>query len=1111
MRPCGMPYSGGMRLATVLLTLVLCWPGGAGDVRAVEAQGDSQALDFFEQHVRPLLLQRCGACHIDDSAGGLSLASREGLLSGGDSGPAVVPGDDQASRLVRAIRRQGDAPMPPDEALSNHEIAILEQWVRGGAPWTTDLGSRASPQELAEHWAFQPIQDPAPPTIARLEKPRSAIDAFILQRLDAAGIAQSPPADRRTLIRRVTYALTGLPPTPHEIEAFIADDDPQAYERLIDRLLASPAYGEHAARMWLDLARYSDTKGYVYAREERHWVHAWNYRDWVVAALNQDMPYDRFLLLQIAADQVENRSADDLAAMGFLTVGRRFLGVKHDIIDDRIDVVCRTAMALTVACARCHDHKYDPIPTADYYALYGIFDSCVERLSPLPDASKVLEDPSSDVWLKREALRSALAARRAEQAERIRGAVGEYLWAQTELHKYPRDGFDQIFGKEDLLPAVVRRFQTYLAAADRQQDPLFVAWHAYRSVPPESFAESAPRVTASLQAGELGRVNRHVLDAFREAPQSMRQVAERYANVFQRSMSGDFCPGKGQDQGDEDAAQLSQFLCGDRSPCRVPDRGIVHIEAFFPTETVEELWKLQSELDRAILAAGESAPFAVTLTDGPRPAAPRIFRRGNPLDPGPTVPRRFLTVLSSRPPQPFEQGSGRLELAQRIVAPSNPLTPRVIVNRVWSHHFGRGLVPTTSDFGRRAEDPSHPELLDYLARRFIEQGWNLKALHRSILLSSTYRQDSSGPDDADALAKARQIDPENRLLWRMHPRRLTFEEMRDSLLAAAGTLDRRLGGTAETILQPPFSPRRTVYGLVDRQFLPSSFRVFDFASPDLHIAQRNETTTAQQALFLMNDPFMVHQASRLAEDLDATENLNEQIDTLFQRVLRRAPTDQERKEASTIVTSAVAIGVDAPSAASRAWRYGYGAMDDQLRAVAEFQPLPYRNEDAWQGSAAYPDPALGWVRLTAAGGHPGNDHRHASIRRWVAPRAMVVRVRSELTHEPAAGDGVRAFIVSSEQGILQSARAHHQSVAMDVEEHAVAPGETIDFVVDIDQVLNSDQYQWRIIIDSTGGASGVTAHWDSVKDFVGEPAVQLTPLAQLAQVLMCSNEFLFID
>ncbi len=350
---------------------------------------DANEVDFFEQQIRPLLIDKCVGCHGDENQeGGLRLDSQEALNRGGEHGPVIVAGKPAASRLIAAVRRVGDLAMPPDEQLNEIQIAALNRWVKLGAFWPDQV---TIVSDAAPHWAFQPVSRPDVPAVARGDWVRTPMDAFVLEKLTSVGLVPAPQADRRTLIRRATFDLLGLPPTAAEVDAFVNDQRADAWEQLIDRLLRSPHYGEKGARQWLDIARYSDSKGYVYAREERHWVHAWAFRDWVVTALNDDLPYDRFLLLQIAADQADAKRKD-LAAMGFLTIGRRFLGVTHDIIDDRIDVVTRGTMGLTVACARCHDHKYDPIPTEDYYSLYGVFRNCVEQLVPLAE----IADQESD-------------------------------------------------------------------------------------------------------------------------------------------------------------------------------------------------------------------------------------------------------------------------------------------------------------------------------------------------------------------------------------------------------------------------------------------------------------------------------------------------------------------------------------------------------------------------------------------------------------------------------------------------------------------------------------------------------------------------------------------
>src|SRR6185437_15972788 len=442
------------------------------------ALGADEGLDFFESNVRPLLVEHCQKCHgPKKQEAGLRLDTRQAALEGGDSGPALAPGKPDESLLIAAVRYVGEVQMPPSGKLKDRQIAALAEWVRLGAPWP------ASPppahENLAEvqgrHWAFQPISRPAPPTVQNVAWEQTPIDRFVLAKLEAAGLAPSPPADRRTLIRRATIDVTGLPPTPEEVEAFVNDPAADAYARLINRLLDSPHYGEQWARHWLDVARYSDTKGYVYAREQRFWVHAPAYRDWVVQAFNRDLPYDQFLLLQIAADQAAPDDAGATEAMGFLTLGRRFLGVTHDIIDDRIDVVTRGTMGLTVACARCHDHKYDPIPTSDYYSLYGVFLNSTERLAPAAEPAARGEAYAAfenELNKRQQKLRGAMLAKRNDAAERVRQRVTDYLVAQTELAKYPEEGFDQILTPSDIIPTFVRRWEAWLALADREADPV---------------------------------------------------------------------------------------------------------------------------------------------------------------------------------------------------------------------------------------------------------------------------------------------------------------------------------------------------------------------------------------------------------------------------------------------------------------------------------------------------------------------------------------------------------------------------------------------------------------------------------------------------------------
>ena len=849
----------------------------------------------------------------------------------------------------------------------------------------------------AEHWAFQPLRPAA----------GGSIDEFVRRKLVEKGLKPSPRADARTLIRRASFDLTGLPPVGVQEGTF---------SQVVDRLLASPQYGEQWARHWLDVARYSDMKGYVYAREEKRWVHARAYRDWVVRSLNDDMAYDRFLLLQMAADQVVPAGSADLAAMGFLTLGRRFLGVTHDIIDDRIDVVTRGTLGLTVACARCHDHKFDPIPTRDYYALYGVFQSCAEAVVPCATG----EDAKLAEVVKKN--HDLMTKRREEQMARTRARAKDYQKALTELEKYPEQGFDQIIDEKDLNPFIVHRWK---------------AW-----------VEAHPGVELSAEA-----------------------------------------------------------LKATDSPAYVPDEHITNNEMYFPSGVITELWKSQGEVDRYLLNNRTAPEHATVLVDRELPSTPRVLLRGNPLTKGDAVPRQFLSLFGAQ--RPFTQGSGRLELAKAIIDPRNPLTARVMVNRIWQHHFGRGLVSTPSDFGKQGTAPSHPELLDWLAQRFIDSGWSIKAMHRLIMMSETYQQSSGG-----GAVDPAHPDPDNRLLWRMNPHRLSFEEARDAWLMAAGRLSLEVGG-APLPLFAADNQRRTLYTLVDRENVPAVMRTFDFANPDLSIPQRTETTVPQQALFGMNHPFVVQQAKALLGRADIKgADAAGRVRRIYGHLFQRAPRTDEMEQALRFVQEdepRVIVQADH----SKAWQYGVGEWDESTGRVKDFKPLPHFTGSAWQGDEAWPNAKLGWAQLTATGGHPGNDRKHAVVRRWIAPADGTYAVKSTLLHEPAPGDGIRSFISHSEQGRLHAGRLHQGRAELNFDTLAFKAGETLDFVVDIGEVLNSDQFLWSMRIQQSGtaGAGGETrdSTWDAEKDFAAQPRSQLNNWEQLVQVLMLANEFMFVD
>jgi len=1103
---------------------VLLWPLFTATTALAQSPAE---LEFFENQVRPLLVASCIDCHGgDEQSGNLRLDSPEAILKGGDRGPAIVANKPRDSLLIQAVRRTGELEMPPDETLTKKQIAILEHWIEIGAPWPANDAKLPDPRAEARrtHWAFQPVTQPAVPSVENSEWVKNPIDAFILAQLESHGLQPSPRADRRTLIRRATYDLTGLPPSPAEVETFVNDPDPDAYAKLIDRLLASPRYGEHWARHWLDVARYSDTKGYVYAREERFFVHAPAYRDWVVRAFNADMPYDRFLLLQLAADQVAPDDPSALAAMGYLTLGRRFLGVTHDIIDDRIDVVGRGLLGLTIGCARCHDHKYDPIPTEDYYSLYGVFQNCAERMVRIAEPAtrnQAYAAFEAELEKRQQALDKAMTAARDQAATIVRRKTPEYLTAQLELEKYPDEAFNQILGKEDLNPNYVRRWQVYLHGMAVANDPIFLPWRRFAAIEPDDFRQPAAELTAVLASETATSLNPLVAKAFQSAPESMRDVAARYGQLFVevekqwRALLAMDAAAKALP--DIHAEALRQVLYGPRTPCAVPDESIVNIEWYVDTATVENLWKLQGEVDRWIVQSPQAPAYAVALRDRAEIEEPRVFRRGNPANKGDEVPRRFLRILSRGDRQPFVHGSGRLEMARQIASPDNPLTARVWANRVWMHHFGAGLVRTPSDFGLRCEPPSHPRLLDWLAWQLISNNWSTKSLHRLMLLSAAYQQQSTDPPDAAVNAQARKIDPENRLLWRMNARRLSFEQWRDTLLAVSDELDLTPGGRAvELFATNSENRRRTLYALVDRQFLTTAMRTFDFANPDLHAPQRSETIVSQQALFALNHPFVANRARGLAARL---VNIPEtdfaaRVQQLYQFTYQRPPTESQQH-------AAIAFVADPPESRppprpeTLAWQYGYGKLFEAEGRV-DFHPLPHFSGMAWQGGPTWPDARLGWVQLTASGGHPGDDLDHAAVRRWTAPRDATLSVLSKAMHQVAAGDGIRCWIVSNRHGVLASSTLHNGEQSLDVPDVKVAAGDTIDFVVDINANLNNDQYRWsaeildRALADAVKPGNDATS-WNSLRDFGGLAPDLLDRWEQFAQVLLLANELMFVD
>lgn len=748
----------------------------------------AEQVAFFESRIRPVLAEHCYECHSATAAklkGGLLLDSRAGVVQGGDTGPAMTPGDPDASLLIQAIRRTDpNLAMPPKTALPAQAVADLEAWVRMGAPDPRTENTVASARarsaidwnKAREWWSFKPVSQPTPPAVLNADWPANVLDKFILARLEERGLAPAPDADRRALIRRATYDLTGLPPTPDAVESFVNDPSPDALARVVDRLLDSPAYGERWGRHWLDVVRYADTAGdnSDFPIPQMH-----RYRDWVIDAFNRDLPFDQFIREQLAGDLLPSVSEDarfqQVIATGYIANARRFGSrvddyPQHLTIEDTLDNLGRAFLGLSLNCARCHDHKFDPIPTDDYYALYGIFSST------------------------------------------------RYPWPGIELDQRQRD-----------LVALVAPGQ-------------------------RAAAEKAVR-DHDAETRRLQKEVQKLKDSLKSTP------AEQKKSVEERIQSAE-------------AAVRNHAATAPAVP-----------RAYAVAET----------------AAGADAT---------------VQAKGDPAKPGRIAPRRFLQVLGGASLPAGTTASGRLELAGWIADPSNPLTARVLVNRVWHHHFGRGLVPTPNDFGRQGRPPSHPELLDWLAQRFRESGYSIKALHRLILASRTYRQSTV------RTAEAIERDPTNELLGAYPRRRLDAESIRDTLLSLGGSLDTTPAGAhpfpPETewkfTQHNPFravyeSRRRSVYLMTQRIQRHPFLATFDGADPSASTGARLTSTTPVQALFLLNDPLVHEQSSAFAARiLREPGDLPARIRLAYALAFARHPDTAEADEALRFLERLTADG-----------------------------------------------------------------------------------------------------------------------------------------------------------------------------------------------------------
>lgn len=889
------------------------------------AQSASEKTEFFEGRVRPVLANHCYSCHTDSRLGGLRVDSRVALLEGGKSGPAIVPGRPDESLLIKAVRQvDPKLKMPLGGArLKDNEIADLRYWIQAMAAfWPSEASKPVAPvtgsakftirPEQRKFWSFQPVQKQQPPAVKDTAWAKTAIDRYILARLEEKNLRPAELADKRTLIRRAYFDLIGLPPTPEHVDSFLADSSAGAFAKVVDRLLSSPQYGERWARHWLDVARYADGTGrpdsrqvflgYGMARDG--YTNTWRYRDWVIQALNEDMPYDQFVKAQIAADLMPAQDRSKLLpALGFFGIGPWFTG--DDVVfvearanerDDKIDALTKGFLGLTVTCARCHNHKYDPISQKDYYALAGVFANSgfwEYELAPTKEV-EAYQAQRAKVKSAEDALEHYAQICALRVAETLARQIPEYMMAvRKTVVKDPKADLAGAAEAERLDPEIFRRWFQYLTVAEKLH-PYLKRWDAMMA-----------------KGGGTDVQARGISEDFRDIV--LKVIPEKKAVIAaNQEMVRDYKPDPNEATvklpGDLVQFELFQFkqlmvqkvmdtnhfyvwldvVQGEDDQSYVKKDGILEYRGkdllrWLTAEEKARLDAMQAEVTGLTKAMPPEYPYLMGLKDDPHPKNIKLNIRGNAHALGEEVPRGFPAVLAETDgePLPFAKGSGRLELADTIVR--HPLAARVMANRIWQHHFGRGIVDTPSNFGMMGERPSHPELLDYLAARFIESGWSVKAMHREIMLSNAYQlaYGQSGKNSA--------ADPENRLIWRSNFRRLEIESLRDSGLFVSGLLDERVGGPPQE-LESPNSKERTIYGRAGRSPY-GLLTLFDYPDPNITSEQREVTNVPLQGLFFLNsdliqrdaDAFLMRLGPEGAGEEDSTNRINRAYRLLFQR------------------------------------------------------------------------------------------------------------------------------------------------------------------------------------------------------------------------------------
>ena len=911
-------------------------------VPAQQKEFDPAGLEFFEKDVRPLLVNYCYECHSKgDVDGGLNLDSKAGVLKGGDSGAVVMAGDPDKSMLIEAVRYQNrDLQMPPKGRLSDAEVAILEKWVRLGVP---DSRTESQPgairptgmsiEDGREFWSFKPVADPTVPDVQNVDWVQTPIDAFVMAKLEGNKTRPAERADKRTLIRRVTFDLIGLPPTSEEIAAFLADDSSDAFAKVVERLLESPQYGVRWGRHWLDVARYADSNG---LDENLAFGNAWRYRDYVVDSFNDDKPFDRFLIEQLAGDLVSGANRETRTATGFLVLGAKVLAEPDkeklfmDTIDEQLDTVGKAFLGMTIGCVRCHDHKFDPLKQTDYYALAAILkststfgDTQTGVIKHWHEYSLATEDELAElkkIDAELAKLNGAAASIKSKATAKLRddarANAARYLAAAARFS--PDASLTEVAAiakPRGLHPRILHHCRLHVKY--HPDDPVFKEWHDLKNAAGVSLDEAATQIEAHYQS-LFEKVETALAEARSNDPKATT-IADETLEAARAALH---------DQ--------SGFLAVPPKP-----------EFAFDEETLAEYYRLMEEARLAESSAPDE-PSIMGVADGTVLTSLRIHIRGSHRNFGEPVHREFPEVMrisTVRPVLPRTQ-SGRLELARWMASTQHPLTARVFVNRVWRWHFGTGIVSSTENFGRLGDRPSHPKLLDWLARRFMEGGWSTKELHRLILSSSVYQLASSHSDTVIA-----EADPENRLLWKFPLQRLEAEQIRDAVLAVSGRLNTELGGKTIPLRNRQFvfnhtsvdhtkydSLRRSLYLPVIRNNVYTLFSQFDFPDPTMPTGSRNATVVAPQALLMMNDGLVMDSADHLTTLLlSESRDSVRRVEIAYERALGRLPTASESARTLAFISDLTSAAlVDAASVEANAEHNAWSMFCQSLFASNEF-------------------------------------------------------------------------------------------------------------------------------------------------------------------------------